>query len=117
MMGYSCNITFHGKCFLKAFDFADFILEEECVKEYDILQNMDFMFNLVNFKISFLNKINILCSDAGSGKSFVINALTDLLITNKISFTHADYKHQSVDLNGNILLLDNADILYDGGAV
>ena len=76
----------------------------------------DVIYNSTKFDISFLDKINILLDNSGTGKTFLINMVSSYCENNDIPYMHIDYKHRElVDnkkslYNKEILLFDKADL-------
>ena len=92
----------------------------------DLLKDLHFRYNSIDFNVRFVNRVNVLCSDSGTGNSLVLNALADFCIASEVPFVFANYKYQLFNFDGDVVLLDDVDLcltegvldgLIDSGAV
>lgn len=70
-------------------------------------------YNSVLFHIDFMNKINLLVDNSGTGKTFLLKMLKFYCDENDISCIHVDYTHKDMPLdNASVLLFDKADLYF-----
>lgn len=75
-------------------------------------------YNSANIDVTFINRLNILSGNSGTGKTFLYRALEHFCLINNIKYKYLDFRsaedtqEQIINIcsDKDVLLLDNADL-------
>jgi len=76
----------------------------------------NYIFANTTFNADFIDKVNLMIDDSGTGKTFLIKMVINYCRNNNIPYLHIDYEHRDLlndvgNLNSKeILLFDKADL-------